>query len=901
MMETNDTASKIAQKALRALRFRVSASRAALALETFARSFWPALVAILFGLAVWLWGLHAFIPIEILPAVKGAYALGLLYLIWSGAKRFAWPTQAQATERLDLGLNGRPLSSLSDELALGAGNQEAEHIWALHLQKMAEKAKNAKVAKPDLALAGQDRWAIRLVALLAVGMAALFAREGVLAPIDPTVDGEITIAASGPSYEAWAEPPSYTAKPTLYLNDVPKGLALDLPKGTRVTVRIYGYEGKATLREDVSANEDAGIPADASDVVEVDFDVVKSGKITVSTKAGETRHWTVSSVNDGSPEIDFNGEVSRTLQGEMEVPYIASDDYGILGASLTVDLDISKVDRVYGLALDPEPRDPLLIDIPLPFTADTSIVEDILVDNHAKHPWATLPSQLTLNAVDADGNTGASDPLETIMPGKRFFDALSKGIVEVRRDLLWNRANAERTIFIIKAITYKPETLIADEKAYLMVRTALRRMEYNSDKPLTDELLTEVADLLWNAALIIEDGDLDDAKERLRRAQERLKEAMDNGATKEEIEELMQELREATKEYIAQLERRPSDGNQQAGGEQNISRDQIQQMMDEIQDLMDQGRMEEARILMDELQRMLENLQITEGGQGGDSDQEDMQNTLREQQELADETFEQLQEEFERQRREREEQNSQGQNGGDQQQGQQQDGQQPGGEQGQQGQQQGQQQGGQQQGNQGQGQEQGPSQGQQQGQGQGRGQAQNQTGRGGNSPADLAERQEALRQMLDGQSGNVPNDGSEAGRAAREALENAQREMGEARDSLEQGDIAGALDNQADAMDALREGMRNMNEQSRQAQGQQDGDQQGEGNGAGGNQQQSARDPLGRSDGSGFGNDRAQNGRLGADRREEQNEVLDEIQRRSLDRTRPKIEQDYLRRLLDRF
>ena len=139
------------------------------------------------------------------------------------------------------------------------------------------------------------------------------------------------------------------------------------------------------------------------------------------------------------------------------------------------------------------------------------------------------------------------------------------------------------------------------------------------------------------------------------------------------------------------------------------------------------------------------------------------------------------------------------------------------------------------------------------------------------------------------------------GARRREALENAQREMGEARDSLDQGDIAGALDNQADAMDALREGMRSMGEQSRQAQGQQSGDQQGEGNGAGGNQQQSATDPLGRSDGSGFGNDRAQNGRLGADRQEEQNDVLDEIQRRSLDRTRPKVEQDYLRRLLDRF
>ena len=47
--------------------------------------------------------------------------------------------------------------------------------------------------------------------------------------------------------------------------------------------------------------------------------------------------------------------------------------------------------------------------------------------------------------------------------------------------------------------------------------------------------IDQVAEILWNAAMELEVGDLDDALERLRRAQERLSEAMRQGASDEEI------------------------------------------------------------------------------------------------------------------------------------------------------------------------------------------------------------------------------------------------------------------------------------------------------------------------------------------------------------------------------
>ncbi|MEM8582013.1 MAG: DUF4175 family protein, partial [Pseudomonadota bacterium] len=149
------------------------------------------------------------------------------------------------------------------------------------------------------------------------------------------------------------------------------------------------------------------------------------------------------------------------------------------------------------------------------------------------------------------------------------------------------------------------------------------------------------------------------------------------------------------------------------------------------------------------------------------------------------------------------------------------------------------------------------------------------------------------------QAENLPGQGTELGDAARDALDRAGRSMEDAADALDSGDLAEALDNQSDAMDAIREGMQNLGEQmAQQQQQQQPGGNQGR---AEGNAPNAQRDPLGREAGN--------QGRLGTDENMLQGEdpyrraqeLLDEIRRRSGEQGRPEIELDYLKRLLDRF
>ena len=393
---------------------------------------------------------------------------------------------------------------------------------------------------------------------------------------------------------------------------------------------------------------------------------------------------------------------------------------------------------------------------------------------------------------------------------------------------------------------------------------------------LTDEQQTDIARDMWDLALGIEEGDLSSALERLRQAKERLNQAMRDGASQAEIEELMRELRRATDDYMRQLSRQAeldNEANEENGGQQNsqnqmqMNQDDLQRMMDRIQELMEQGRMAEAEQALQELQEMLENMRVTQGeGQGGQSAgeqaMEGLAETLREQQGLSAQAFRDLQEQFNPNAQAGESQGNEGRDGG-------------------QGQGQQHSQGGEGQGEQGDGSEAG--EGQQQGQGQGQ--------------ESLAARQQALRDELRRQQGSLPGAGTPEGDAARDALDRAGRAMDGAEEALRRDDFAEAIDNQSQALEALREGMRALGEAMQQEA--QNG-QQGQGM-ADADRRADARDPLGREPGSN-GSVGTEEGLLqGEDVYRRARDLLDEIRRRSGEGERPDVELDYLGRLLDRF
>ena len=870
---------------MRHLRFPVAATRAGMVAEQVVRAFWPFWTAVFLILTPLMMGWQDSLPLEAFWGGAVVSVIGFLTtLIW-GVRRFRMPTRAEAVARVDAAMPGRPIAAIADTQAIGSGDAASEAVWRAHMARMAERTRAARAVEPDLRVSDSDPYGLRFIALLFFVAALMFGSLFRITSVGDIVTGGEGTLATGPVWEGWVEPPAYTGKPSIYLNDVPAG-PLRVPEGSQVTLRLYGEVGALTVAETVSGR--VGELGSASDAQQ-EFSISQSGTLTIGGET-ETR-WEVTAIEDAAPGVDLTGPIESDAMGEMSQPFVAFDDYGVEFGTATITLDLAAVDRRHGLTIDPDPMAPLVLDLPMPFTGDRTDFDEFLIDNLSKHPLANLPVTMQLEVIDAAEQTGVTPAEPMILPGRRFFQPFARAVIEQRRDLLWSKANAGRVNQILRAVSNRPEGLFSSETTYLRLRTIIRRLDNFADVGLTDESQAEIAEALWELAVQLEDGRLADARERLRRAQERLAEAMRNGASDAEIAELMEELREATNDYLRMLaeQAEPSDGTDQAdSGQQGqqLGMDELQALMDRIEELMQEGRMAEAQELMDQLNQMMENLRVTqgEGGDGpqspGEQSMQDLAETLRDQEDLSDDSFRDLQEQF---------------NPG-------QPGQQPGqqGEQGQQGQQPGQQPG--QQGSQGDE----PGQGGRQGGGQGVGensQAGDQRGDGAGGEGDarsLADRQQALREELQRQRNGLPSLDGEAGDIARRSLDRAEGAMEGAEDALREGDLAEAIDRQAEAMDALRNGMRELGQalaENRQVEPGQ-GSEQGE---ASGRPIPGQRDPLGREMGNigQLGTDQQLLGREEINRRAE--ELLGEIRRRSAEQSRPELERDYLRRLLDQF
>jgi uncharacterized protein (TIGR02302 family) len=412
---------------------------------------------------------------------------------------------------------------------------------------------------------------------------------------------------------------------------------------------------------------------------------------------------------------------------------------------------------------------------------------------------------------------------------------------------------------VLKAVTNKPEGVFPDEKAYLRLRAVIKGLD-TASATLDTKTRDATAEELWQIALMVEDGELSSAFEAMKRAQDRLDEAIRDGASPAEIDRLMKEMRDALDKYMAEQAQKnaqnPDEPDKNNGKAMKLTQDQLQQMLDKLQQLMKEGRTAEAQALMQQLRDFMNNMKVQQGkgdgsGQGtpGQQAMKDLSQTLRDQQKLSDDSFHDLQ------------------NGSPDQQGQ--DGQpDPNGK---------------------------PDPNAPQGPN-----AQNGTPDGQPGRQSLADRQRELQNRIDrlGKSGTLPGAGDPKGAEGRRQLDQAGRAMKDAENALRDGDLPQALDKQAQALDALRQGMKQLGE----AQAQSETDRNpNDGQATAENAPKGQRDPLGRDS-----NDSTQMGSAGPLRMDQDvyrraQDLLDEIRKRAGDQSRPDQERSYLRRLLDLF
>ena len=131
-----------------------------------------------------------------------------------------------------------------------------------------------------------------------------------------------------------------------------------------------------------------------------------------------------------------------------------------------------------------------------------------------------------------------------------------------------------------------------------------------------------------------------------------MRQALERGASDEEIKKLMDQLRAAMDKFLQALAEEMRKNPQQLArpldrNTRTLSQQDLKSMLDRLEHLARSGNKDAARQLLEQLQSMLENLQMARpGASGGDDGDDDMMSALdelgdmiRKQQQLRDKTF----------------------------------------------------------------------------------------------------------------------------------------------------------------------------------------------------------------------------------------------------------------------
>ncbi len=270
--------------------------------------------------------------------------------------------------------------------------------------------------------------------------------------------------------------------------------------------------------------------------------------------------WRFEAIADGAPTIAFERPPQADQRNQMVLAYKVEDDYGVKEAEATMTLAPS------AQALQRPGARPLAELPPLPLTLPQAAPAPATARRRGTfttHPFAGLQVAVKLKARDDAGNEGFSDTLYGTLPSRVFSKPIPRVLVEQRRLLALDANAAPRVARALEALTTAPDVFSVETPVYLGLRTAYFRLV----RARNDEALREVMDYLWDIAVRMEDGDVSEAERAVSQAAERLRQAIERGASEEEIRRLSQDLRQAMdrlmRELAEQAMRNRQDGRNQ--------------------------------------------------------------------------------------------------------------------------------------------------------------------------------------------------------------------------------------------------------------------------------------------------------------------------------------------------
>ncbi len=604
---------------LRRLRSRRAAARAVLLFEQLWPALWPPLGVAGVFVCVALLDLPGRLPPWLHLVLLGGFAIVILALLARAARSVALPGDIAADRRLERasGLSHRPLAALSDRPA--GDDPVAAALWHAHLLRAAQQVLRLRVGLPRPGLAAIDRRALRaglgvaLVACVAIaGLDAPSLLAQALTPSWPRPD-----PAPGMEIQAWILPPAYTRLPPVFLK--PGNADVAAPAGSRLTVNVTG--GAAAQANPPSlilgTSETPLQPLDKSSF-QAERELRTGGRLVVRHDGRDLAAWNLTVIADRPPSVAWAEPPGPFTRGaptggsstgdqtarapQLRLPWRAEDDYGVV--SLQASLVLNET-------VDPPPA-ALVLTLPLPGDSPAK-AHGVALQDLSAHPWAGLPVRARLIVRDALGQVGESNEVTFTLPERRFLNPIARALIQLRRGLTLHPADHDQPLATLDAMLLAPKAFDGDLGAYLNLAGIYSALVRERDATA----VPEAQQRMWELALHLEDGQAERTARALDNARQAVRDAMDRAASqpdqasRADLDRKLQELEQAIHDRLQALldqARRDNPGERIDPQAMQLDERDMDRKAEAAREAAREGRMDDARQRMAELEEMLDQL-----------------------------------------------------------------------------------------------------------------------------------------------------------------------------------------------------------------------------------------------------------------------------------------------------
>lgn len=557
-----------------ALKGKVFRARLVLFWEALWKAAFPALCVAGVFLVLSLTGLLEFLPRSLHFLVLGGFLVGFGYAL-RPVFAIRPASEAAALRRLETAsqLPHRPATAYRDEIAGEPQDDASLSIWQAHKVRLASLIARLKAGWPRSSLAEKDPYALRYLLILVAGTLAILtgadAPERIRHAIVPVERNVVPVFM-----DAWVSPPAYTGKAPIFFARGQLDRALPLPTeppqvhvpvNSEMVIRLNGVTrpvarieaggfGTPAVSKEIEFERDKAQPAGGED---------SPGIFNLKLKLAQPQQITIQDGDDVLATwafglVDDNppqvkiSAVRPTDDGTLNFDYETKDDYGVNALSARIQLAPDSFATAAARGSATSLFPPPDFSIDLPRLNPRTAKGEVFRDL-APHPWAGLAVEMTVTARDGAGQMSDHENAPMrFVMPERVFTEPLARAVIEQRRALVSNIQDSAMVAQVLQAFMIYPDGLIARSGVYLGLNTAHRAMMNAR---SDADFADVVSLLWEIALSIEDGNLSVAERELRKIRQELAKALAENAPPAKIAELMDRMRKAMDRYMRELAR----------------------------------------------------------------------------------------------------------------------------------------------------------------------------------------------------------------------------------------------------------------------------------------------------------------------------------------------------------